>query len=69
MKNNSKVAMEPPFDLNPLIHIYKTINASQVLTHSFPEYFKLVEMAIVHVLGSVEDERCFSSLMFMKNKL
>jgi hypothetical protein len=56
MKNNSKVAMEPPFDLNPLIHIWKTINASPILTHSFFEYFKLVEMAIVHVLSSVKDE-------------
>jgi hypothetical protein len=56
MKSNSKVAMEPPFDLTPLIHIWKTINASPILTHSFPEYFKLVEMAIVNVLGSVKDE-------------
>jgi hypothetical protein len=26
-------------------------------------------MAIVHVLGNVEDERCFSSLAFLKSKL
>jgi hypothetical protein len=26
-------------------------------------------MAIVHNLGSVEDERCFSSLAFLKSKL
>jgi hypothetical protein len=26
-------------------------------------------MAIVHVLGSVEDERCFSFLAFLKSKL
>ncbi len=69
MKSNSKVAMEPPFDLNPLTHIWKTINASWVLTHSFLEYFKLAEIAIAHVLGSVKDECCFSSLAFLKNKL
>jgi hypothetical protein len=51
MKNNSKVAMGSPFDLNLLIHICKTIHASWVLTHSFHEYLKLVEMAIIHVLG------------------
>jgi hypothetical protein len=48
MKSNSKVAMEPPFDFNPFIHIWKTMNASHVLTHSFPEYLKLAKMAIVH---------------------
>jgi hypothetical protein len=26
-------------------------------------------MAIVHILGNVEDERCFSSLVFLKSKL
>jgi hypothetical protein len=51
MKNNSKVTMGSPFDLNLLIHICKTIHASWVLTHSFHEYLKLVEMAIIHVLG------------------
>jgi len=39
------------------------------LTHSFLEYLKLVEMAIVHVLGNVEDEHCFSFLAFLKHKL
>jgi hypothetical protein len=51
MKNNSKVAMGSTFDLNPLIHICKTIRASWVLTHSFHEYLKFVEMAIIHVIG------------------
>jgi len=36
---------------------------------AFPEYYKLAQVAIVQVLGSVEDERCFSSLAFLKNKL
>ncbi len=61
--------MEPPFDLNALTHIWRTINAFQVLTHSFPKYLKLVKMAIVHILGNVEDKRHFSILAFLKNKL
>jgi hypothetical protein len=70
-KNNSKVSMEPPFDLNPLTCIWRTINASHVLRHSFLEYLKLAEMAmaIVHVLGNVEDEHCVSSLAFSKDNL
>jgi hypothetical protein len=30
---------------------------------------KIVELAVVMVLCSVEDERTFSTLLFMKNKL
>jgi len=37
--------------------------------YNFPEYVKLVEMAMVQIMGSVEDECCFSMLAFMKSKL
>jgi hypothetical protein len=33
------------------------------------KYNKLAEIALVEVLGSVEDERTFNNLSFMKNKL
>jgi hypothetical protein len=33
------------------------------------EYIKVAELAVVMVLGSVQDERTFSTLTFMKNKL
>jgi hypothetical protein len=33
------------------------------------EYFRLVELAIVMVLGSVEDERTLSTLFFIKSML
>jgi len=69
MKNNSKATMEQPIDLNPLTQIWRTIDASHVFTHFFIKYLKLAKMAIVHVLRSVKDERCFSSLAFLKNKL
>ncbi len=36
---------------------------------SFIEYVKLVEFIMVQILGNVEDERCFSMLIFMKLKL
>ncbi len=59
MKNNYKVTMEPLFDSNPLNQIWRTIDAFWVLMHYFPEYLKLAKMAIFHVLGNVEDEKCF----------
>ena len=69
MKSNSKVAMLPPFDVNPLSHLWRTMNASYLLTLSIVEYVKLVEIAVVDVLGSIDDERCLFSLSFLKNKL
>jgi hypothetical protein len=45
------------------------MHAYQVLTHFFLEYLKLAKMAIVCVLGNVENEHCFSSLTFLKSKL
>ena len=33
------------------------------------KYVKLAKFVVVHVIGSVEDERYFSSLSFFKNKL
>ncbi len=38
--------------------------------HSFPEYLKLVKIAmILHVFRSIENECCFSLVSFLKNKL
>jgi hypothetical protein len=61
MKNNFKATIEPRFDLDSLTRIWKTFDAFRVLTHFFPKHLKLAKMTIVHVIGSVEDEKCFSS--------
>jgi hypothetical protein len=45
------------------------IHASQLLFNAFPEHLKVVEIAMVHVLGFVEDERCFNFVAFLKNKV
>lgn len=68
LKSNSRATIEQPFVLNPLTQIWKIVDASQVLTHSVPKYIKLAKMAVVHVLTSVEDECCFSFLVFLKSK-
>ena len=69
MKSNALAAMEPPYDINPVTRIWRTISASRMLSHGFPEYLKLAEIALVHVIGSVEDECVFSSVSFLKTKL
>ncbi len=34
-----------------------------------PEYFKVVNIVTTQVIGLVENEKCFSTLAFMKSKL
>jgi hypothetical protein len=61
--------MAPPFDTNPLTRMWCLVTTSQILVSNFLEYVKLVELPMVQVVGSVEDEPCFSTLAFMKSKL
>ncbi len=49
--------------------MWHLVAASQILVSSFPEYVKFVELAMIHIIGIVEDEKCFSTLAFMKSKL
>jgi len=34
-----------------------------------PKYLKIVEIAMMHVLGSIKDGPCFSSILILKSKL
>jgi len=69
MKSNDCVAMVKPLNVNPLTWLWRTLSTSKVRACAFPKYFKLVEIAMVQVLGNVENECCFSSLAFCKSKL
>jgi hypothetical protein len=54
-----------PF-VNPLTKLWREFDANSALSASLPKYIKLAQIAVVHLLGSVEDERAFSSLTFLK---
>ncbi len=58
-----------PIFAKPFTQLWWVIHASQLLSQYFPKYLKLVEIARVHIFGSIDDERCFSSIFFLKNKL
>jgi hypothetical protein len=62
-------SMLPSHDCNPTIHMWKWMANSQILKLKMLKFFKLVELIIAMVLGSVEDERTFFILTFMKSKL
>ncbi len=58
-----------PRIVNPLTRLWKVINVSHLLSHTFLKYLKIAKIAMMHVLGFVKDGRCFSSVSFLKNKL
>ena len=69
MKSNCDGAMMGDLSLNLLTHLWHRLEASGLLRHKLSEYLKIVELAVVVVLGSIENEHTFSTLSFMKNKL
>ena len=69
MKSNPPSAMEPPYDINLVTQIWHTIFAYRMLSQGFSKYLKLAEIALVHVMKSVEDKRVFSYVYVLKTKL
>ncbi len=69
MKSNATICMVPPFDINPLTRMWHLVTTSRLLVSNFPEYIKLAELAMVQIISNMEDEKCFSTLTFMKSKL
>ncbi len=49
--------------------MWKSFASSVIMKDRISKYFKLVELTIVAILGSVEDERTLSTVTFMKSKL
>ena len=69
MKSHAHAAMEESRDENPLTKVWVRIGQNALMLSRLSEYFKVAKIAIAAVLGSVEDERTFSTLSFMKSKL
>jgi hypothetical protein len=56
MKNNVKLAMRKPFDVNLLTKLWRTHFSSQILEQKILEYIKLVEL-VVQVIGLITFSR------------
>jgi hypothetical protein len=69
MKSNNKGAMEEPLDRNPLTKLWQKVSQNTHMVQRLSEFMKVVEITVTAILGSVEDERTFSTLSFMKSKL
>jgi hypothetical protein len=69
MKSHAKATMEEPRNRNPVTKLWKKIGSNALMLNWLSKVFKVAEIAVTAVLGSVEDERTFSTLGFMKSKL
>jgi hypothetical protein len=69
MSHNAKAMMQESKDVNLVTHMWLKIQSSTLLVHKLSEYMKVVEIAMVMVLCSMEDEWTFNNLTFMKSKL
>jgi hypothetical protein len=71
MKNNhiNILNMDKKKDCNSLQRLWLQLWANELLTVKIPEWFKLAKICMVQILGFIEDERCFNTLVFMKNKV
>ncbi len=69
MFGNCHATMKPPMDCNPCTKILITLSNNQLLSHRLFGWLKLIKLFVVIVMGSVEDEKCFSNMGLMKNNL
>lgn len=69
IKAQARSCMLPPFYKDPFTKLWDRVFGSTVLSKMIPKYLKLAKIACAFVLGSVEDERTFSSLKFLKSCL
>ncbi len=69
MKNNVALAMGFLYTMNFINYLWRSLVFSQVIIHKMSIYMKLTKIAMVQVIGFIEDERCFNNLIFIKSKL
>ncbi len=57
-----------PVIVNPLIHMWQVIHESQLLSHAFLEYLKVVEIVMVHALDLLKTNNVINLLLSWKTK-
>ena len=61
--------MDNPLEYGAITRLWTKISGSEILQQTMLEYFKLTDLCQTMILGSVEDDRMFSALSFLKSKL
>ena len=61
--------LEDPLSNGFITRLWTKLDRSDTLKEHMSEYFKLVDLCQTMILGSIEDERIFSLVYFLKSKL
>jgi len=69
MMSKVAMAMKSPINCNPFSKMSTLLVNNQITFHKLSKWLKLIKLFMVMILGSVEDERCFFIIFFIKNKL
>jgi hypothetical protein len=54
--------MEEPRDKNPMNKLWQKVGQNALMLSRLSEFIKLAKLAVTAILGSVKDERTFSTL-------
>ncbi len=69
MKSNAKVALGLLNIINPLNKMWKIIFHFTIIFRNISDYVKLTKIAMIQMLGPMEDEQVFNNLDFIKTKI
>jgi hypothetical protein len=61
--------MDQPMDLNPMFILWKKVSSNALLCAQLSEFMKVAKLATIQIVEYMEDERTFSTLIFMKTRL
>lgn len=61
--------MKRPIDVSSFTRLWRSVDANSYLWHALSEQLIVAKIAVVIVLGSVQDEHTFGTVSFMKNWL
>jgi hypothetical protein len=66
MLHNFKVTLREKNQFNPFMRLWRKISTFVVLNINLSKYIMLTKIIVVQVIGSIENERTFSTIAFMK---
>jgi len=69
VKNNFQTTTTFAHDINLFTRLWKGLTIKQILFHDIPKYTKLLKIASVKIIRSMEDEHTFNTKSLMKSKL
>ncbi len=67
MIGDNETILKEVSNVNPITQLWAKIGIYAILKHKLLKFIKLFERT--RVLGSMEDECCFSIVVFIKNKI